>query len=109
VPQLPSEAVSELLVKWRAGDEQALQALIPLVYKELHTLAHHYLRQERSGHALQTTALVHEAYLRMVKLDVALPQALSSNRSDQSLRPGLFAVGEIGAFCQGLRGAETSC
>jgi RNA polymerase sigma factor (TIGR02999 family) len=66
VPQLPSEAVSELLVKWRAGDEQALQALIPLVYKELHTLAHHYLRQERSGHTLQTTALVHEAYLRMV-------------------------------------------
>jgi RNA polymerase sigma factor (TIGR02999 family) len=66
VPQLPSGAVSELLVKWRAGDEQALQALIPLVYKELHTLAHHYLRKERSGHTLQTTALVHEAYLRMV-------------------------------------------
>jgi RNA polymerase sigma factor (TIGR02999 family) len=64
--QLPSEAVSELLVKWRAGDEQALQALIPLVYKELHDLAHHYLRKERSGHTLQTTALVHEAYLRMV-------------------------------------------
>ena len=64
--QLPSEAVSELLVKWRAGDEQALQALIPLVYKELHDLAHHYLRRERSGHTLQTTALVHEAYLRLV-------------------------------------------
>ncbi len=66
MPQLPSEAVSELLVKWRAGDEQALQALIPLVYKELHALAHHYLRKERSGHTLQTTALVHEAYLRLV-------------------------------------------
>jgi RNA polymerase sigma factor (TIGR02999 family) len=64
--QLPSEAVSELLVKWRAGDEQALQALIPLVYKELHALAHHYLKRERSGHTLQTTALVHEAYLRLV-------------------------------------------
>jgi RNA polymerase sigma-70 factor (ECF subfamily) len=67
VPQSPSEAVSELLVKWRAGDEQALQALIPLVYKEIHTLAHHYLRQERSGHTLQATALEHEAYLRMVE------------------------------------------
>jgi RNA polymerase sigma factor (TIGR02999 family) len=66
VPQIPSEVVSELLVKWRAGDQQALQALIPFVYRELHTLAHHYLRQERSGHTLQTTALVHEAYLRMV-------------------------------------------
>ncbi len=64
--QLPSKAVSELLVKWRAGDEQALQALVPLVYKELHALAHHYLGRERSGHTLQTTALVHETYLRLV-------------------------------------------
>lgn len=64
--QLPSQAVGELLVRWRAGDQEALQALIPLVYKELHALAHHYLRRERQGHTLQTTALVHEAYLRLV-------------------------------------------
>lgn len=64
--KLPSQAVSELLVKWRAGDEEALQALVPLVYKELHAVAHRYLQNERPGHTLQTTALVHEAYLRLV-------------------------------------------
>jgi RNA polymerase sigma factor (TIGR02999 family) len=58
--------VSELLVRWRAGDQQALQALVPLVYKELHAVAHRYLQNERPGHTLQTTALVHEAYLRLV-------------------------------------------
>jgi RNA polymerase sigma-70 factor (ECF subfamily) len=66
VPQLPSQPVSELLMKWRDGDQEALQALLPLVYKELHALAHRYLRRERPGHTLQTTALVHEAYLRLV-------------------------------------------
>lgn len=66
MPQLPSQAVSELLVKWRAGDQEALQALVPLVYKELHAVAHRYLQNERPGHTLQTTALVHEAYLRLV-------------------------------------------
>lgn len=65
MPQLPSPAVSELLIKWRAGDENALHALVPLVYKELHVLAHAYLRKERPGHTLQTTALVHEVYLRL--------------------------------------------
>jgi len=52
-------------VKWRAGDQAALQALVPLVYKELRAVAHGYLRRERPGHTLQTTALVHEAYLRL--------------------------------------------
>src|SRR5260221_14624684 len=64
-PQLPSESVNELLSKWRAGDQNALSALMPLVYKELHGVAHHYLRKERPDHTLQTTALVHEAYLRL--------------------------------------------
>jgi RNA polymerase sigma factor (TIGR02999 family) len=54
-----------LIVQWRSGDPEALQALIPLVYKELRTVAHHYLRGERSGHTLQSTALVHEAYQRL--------------------------------------------
>lgn len=67
MPQLPSQSVSELLGRWRAGDQEALQALVPLIYNELHALAHHYLRGERSGHTLQTTALVHEAYLRLVQ------------------------------------------
>src|SRR5216683_4501020 len=63
-----SEPISELLVKWRAGDQEALKTLVPLIYRELHGLAHYYLRGERSGHTLQTTALVHEAYLRLAKL-----------------------------------------
>lgn len=64
---LSSLAVSELLAKWQGGDEEALRALLPLVYNELRRLAHHYLQQERSGHTLQSTALVHEAYLRLAK------------------------------------------
>jgi RNA polymerase sigma factor (TIGR02999 family) len=67
LPQLPPQSVSELLGRWRAGDQDALHALVPLIYDELHRLAHHYLRGERSGHTLQTTALVHEAYLRLMQ------------------------------------------
>jgi RNA polymerase sigma factor (TIGR02999 family) len=55
-----------MLLRWRSGDEQALQELMPLVYNELHRLAGKYLRRERPGHTLQTTALVHEAYLKLV-------------------------------------------
>jgi RNA polymerase sigma factor (TIGR02999 family) len=62
----PAESVTQLLAKWRSGDEEALQALIPLVYDELRRLAHNYLRAERPGHTLQTTALAHEAYMRLV-------------------------------------------
>jgi RNA polymerase sigma factor (TIGR02999 family) len=60
-----SKSVNELLSKWRGGDQDALRALIPKVYKELHAVAHRYLQAERPGHTLQTTALVHEAYLRL--------------------------------------------
>lgn len=52
-------------MRWREGDRDALEKLMPLVYDELRGLAHHYLRQERSDHTLQSTALVHEAYLRL--------------------------------------------
>ena len=64
--QVPSQPVTELLVKWRAGDRKALEALLPLVYTELRVIAHRYLQRERSGHTLQSAALVHEAYLRLV-------------------------------------------
>ena len=57
--------VTELLVRWRSGDGDALQALMPLVYDEMRRLAHRYLRRERPGHTVQATALVHEAYLRL--------------------------------------------
>jgi RNA polymerase sigma factor (TIGR02999 family) len=65
--ELPPQSVSQLLDKWKAGDQEALNALVPLIYNELHGLAHHYLQGERSEHTLQTTALVHEAYLRLVQ------------------------------------------
>lgn len=59
--------VTQLLRAWSEGDREALNRLIPLVYEELRQLAHHYLQFERPGQTLQSTALVHEAYLRMVK------------------------------------------
>jgi RNA polymerase sigma factor (TIGR02999 family) len=57
-----------LLQDWRDGDRKALDALVPIVYKELHRLAHFQLRQERADHTLQSAALVNEAYVRMVGL-----------------------------------------
>jgi RNA polymerase sigma factor (TIGR02999 family) len=67
-----SGQVTELLGRWRGGDREALDALMPLVYAELRRIAHHYLQNERPGHTLQSTALVHEAYVRLVDQD--LPQ-----------------------------------
>jgi len=61
-----SQPVTLLLAQWRGGDGAALKALIPLVYDELHRLAAHYLRSERHGHTLQSTALINEAYMRLV-------------------------------------------
>lgn len=59
--------VTELLHKWRAGDSTALDTLLPIVYRELRRIADGYLRRESSGHTLQATALVNEAYMRLVK------------------------------------------
>jgi RNA polymerase sigma factor (TIGR02999 family) len=58
--------VTQLLVQWKGGDRESLDRLIPLVYKELRLIAQRFLRQERPGHTLQSTALVHEAYMRLV-------------------------------------------
>jgi RNA polymerase sigma factor (TIGR02999 family) len=55
------------LQKWKSGDQESLQALLAVAYRELHRLARHHLRGERPDHTLQSTALVHEAYLRLVK------------------------------------------
>jgi len=73
VPDEQVGQITELLQHWRQGDEAALKALLPLVYKELRRLAHYYLRSERPDHTLQSTALVHEAYLRMVGAET-IPQ-----------------------------------
>jgi RNA polymerase sigma factor (TIGR02999 family) len=66
MPEDSSGQVTELLHHWKQGDEKALADLLPLVYKELRRLAHYHLQSERSDHTLQSTALVHEAYLRLM-------------------------------------------
>ena len=64
---MPSpQNVTEMLRNWRNGDREALEKLIPVVYDELRRQAVNYLRRERPGHTLQTTALIHEAYLRLI-------------------------------------------
>lgn len=63
---LATQEVTQLLVDWRNGDHEALDKLIPLVYGELRRIAGRYMKRERAGHTLQTTALVNEAYLRLV-------------------------------------------
>jgi RNA polymerase sigma factor (TIGR02999 family) len=67
---MDSETIVQLLQNWRAGDEKAYARLVPLVYAELRRLARGQLRREQAGHSLQPTALVHEAYLRLVAADV---------------------------------------
>ena len=62
-----AQSVTNLLGQWRSGDAQALESLLPLVYRELRRIAHRYLSKERQGHTLQSTALVHEAFIRLVK------------------------------------------
>lgn len=59
--------VTELLRQWSEGDEKALDELMPVIYAELHHLAHKYIRREEPGHILQTSALINEAYLRLVE------------------------------------------
>ena len=67
MPGTAPPAISQLLEKWRGGDQEALRALVPLLYVDLRRVAHQHLRKARPGHTLQTTALVHEAYLRQEK------------------------------------------
>ncbi|PYJ67898.1 MAG: RNA polymerase subunit sigma-70 [Verrucomicrobia bacterium] len=64
-PSVSQQRVTELLVRWSEGDDAALAELMPLVYEELRRLAHRQMAAERTGHTLQTTALVNEAYLRL--------------------------------------------
>jgi RNA polymerase sigma factor (TIGR02999 family) len=64
-----SHEITQLLLAWSDGDKQALDRLVPLVYDELRRLAQNYMRRERAGQTLQTTALIHEAYLRLIDAD----------------------------------------
>ncbi len=65
-PPSTRQEVTPLLGDWSGGDQAALEKLFPLVQPELHRLAHHYMSRERAGHTLQTTAILNEAYLRLV-------------------------------------------
>ncbi len=74
--------VTQLLHAWRAGDQAALDGLMPVVFAEMHRLAHIYMRRERPDHTLQTSALVNEAYLRLI----------DANRVDWHDRVHFFAI-----------------
>jgi RNA polymerase sigma factor (TIGR02999 family) len=76
MPYTP-KTVTRLLLDWTQGDQQALDKLMPLVYDELRRLARSYMRRERPGHTLQTTGLVHEAYLRLVDQKVNWPSRVN--------------------------------
>lgn len=67
--EVPRERISQLLADWANRDPAAREQLVPIVYEELRRLAHHYMRGERAGHTLQTTALVNELYLRLAGID----------------------------------------
>lgn len=66
-----SHNVTQMLLAWGEGDEAARDALIPLVYDQLRRIARHHLRHERPGHSLQTTALINEAYLKLIEQSVS--------------------------------------
>jgi RNA polymerase sigma factor (TIGR02999 family) len=81
--RVPSQAdVTQLLLAWSGGDAAAFDQLVPLVYRELRRLARNYMAQEKPGHTLQATALVNEAYLRLVDI----------NRMQWQNRAHFFAV-----------------
>jgi len=69
MPAPDSHEVTQLLLAWSDGDKTALDQLMPLVYAELRRLAKSHMRRERPGHTIQTTALIHEAYLRLIDAD----------------------------------------
>jgi RNA polymerase sigma factor (TIGR02999 family) len=66
MPEVTSQDVTQLLRKWSDGDKEALEELTPVIYAELHKIARRYMGREREGHTLQTTALVNEAYIRLI-------------------------------------------
>jgi RNA polymerase sigma-70 factor, ECF subfamily len=80
--QPKANQITQLLQSWNQGDQSTIEKLVPLVYDELHRLAQRYMSDERPGHTLQTTALVNEAYLRLV----------DSAHADWESRTHFFAV-----------------
>lgn len=71
IPPADRQAVTRLLSAWRSGDSNALERLTPLIYEELRSRARRYMRRERAGHTLQATAVVHEAFVKLVEMNVS--------------------------------------
>jgi RNA polymerase sigma factor (TIGR02999 family) len=71
IPSPDRQAVTRLLSAWQSGDSHALERLTPLIYEELRNRARHYMRRERPGHTLQATAVVHEAFVKLVEMNVS--------------------------------------
>jgi RNA polymerase sigma factor (TIGR02999 family) len=71
IPPADRQAVTRLLSAWRSGDSHALERLTPLIYEELRSRARRYMRRERAGHTLQATAVVHEAFVKLVEMNVS--------------------------------------
>ena len=69
---MPAEEITRLLARWQEGDRQAFEQVVPYLHTELKRLAAHFMQQERAGHTLQSTALVNEAYLRLVDVELDL-------------------------------------
>ncbi len=94
----PTPNITQLLVAWKQGDQDALAQVTPLVYCELHCLAHGYLAGERRGHVLQTTALVNEAFVRLIALT---QENINSSLGRPSLpviaiqRPEIYGFGDM--------------
>ncbi len=110
MPDKPAEAgsdVTDLLRRWGQGDRSALERLVPLVYEELHRIASRYLTGERPGHTLQSTALVHEAYVRMIDQRLADWQSRAQffGLAAQAMRRIL--VDHARSRTRAKRGAET--
>src|ERR1700689_4989827 len=97
--------VSDLLHHWVQGDEKAVHALIPVVYKKLRRLAHHHLKSERPDHTLQSTALIHEVYLRMMG---AQPVALQ-NRAHFIAVASRFMRQILVDYARGRRANKRDC
>lgn len=81
------DRLTELLVRWSKGDKDALQSLIPIVYKELRQLAQHHLRRERNRQTVQTASVVHEAYLRLARYS---PRALRDRKQFFAMASGIM-------------------
>src|SRR6266849_3184382 len=106
-PPSTRQEVTQLLGDWSGGDEGALGKLMPLVQPELHRLAHHYMSRERAGHTLQTTALLNEAYLRLVDNTKPLWQNRTHFLAAAVQYPRKSQIGELRYF-GGLTVEETA-